>query len=155
MNKYRALWAIALGGALVIGCSDKKDEKPAAPSTPTTPTTPPPPVPQSNSGAPAATLPTVPNTAAVPGLPPVPATAPAVTEVASADAQKLLLQAKEDIAAKKWDAADADLKKLEGIKDQLSTQLQVTVTSLRTQLDASKAAGSIKIPGFGDDSKNK
>ncbi|MDB5353642.1 MAG: hypothetical protein JWN24_95 [Phycisphaerales bacterium] len=154
MNQYRALWAIALGGALVIGCNDKKDEKPAAPSTPTTPSTPAQPVPQSNSGAPVVP-PTVPNTAAAPTLPAVPATAPATADAASADAQKLLLQAKDDMASKKWDAAEADLKKLEGMKDQLSTQLQVAVTSLRTQLDASKAASSIKIPGLGTEDKNK
>ncbi|HWE96730.1 MAG TPA: hypothetical protein VG269_22410 [Tepidisphaeraceae bacterium] len=155
MSKLRALWAVALGGALVMGC--KKEETPATPTTPSTPSQQP--VPQSNSTTPA-TLPAIPPLPTAPGVPAVPSSRPAdaaavAPDAASADAQKLMEQIHKDIHEKKWDAADADMKKLEGMKDQLSTQMQTAVTGLRTQLDASKAASSLKIPGLGTDSNNK
>lgn len=152
MSKLRVVWAVALGGALVMGC--KKEAPPAPPTVPSQP------VPQSNSSTPPVTLPSVPPLPSAPSVPAVPSSKPAdaaatTTDAASADAQKLMQQVAKDISDKKWDAADTDMKKLEGMKDQLSTQLQTAVTSMRTQLDASKAASSLKIPGLGTDPNNK
>jgi hypothetical protein len=155
MSKSRVLWAVALGGALVMGC--KKEETPVTPATPSTPSQQP--VPQSNA-TPPATLPAIPSLPTAPAVPAVPSSKPAdaavaTTDAASTDAQNLMQQVRKDISDKKWDAAEADMKKLEGMKDQLSTQMQTIVTGLRTQLDTTKAASSLKIPGFGTDSNNK
>ena len=76
-------------------------------------------------------------------------TTPAPSGDATADAKATLSQLQQDITAKKWDAAKADLSKLNGMKDKLSPGMQDEIKALSTQLEAAKAANSLKIPGFG------
>ena len=87
------------------------------------------------------------------GLPPDGGAAAAKDQAAGAtggmqaEAQKYYDQAMQAVKDKKFDVADEALKKLEGMKSNLSPEWQSKVDSARTMLDGAKSAGSI--PGLG------
>ncbi len=147
MLKSKALWTLALAGAMVAGCN-KDETKPMPPAAPTTPTVPP--VTTPSIPALPTTRPTIPDIS----IPALPSTGPAAgtgtsgdttTDAANAKAQTLLEQVQAAIKDKKWDDADALLKKLEDMKDKLSPDLQKQIATLRTAIDAGKATP--KLPG--------
>jgi hypothetical protein len=66
---------------------------------------------------------------------------------ATKDAQTLLDQVQQYVKDKKWDDAEAALKKLDGMKDKLPGDWAAKIEAARTALNAAKGAGSL--PGGG------
>jgi hypothetical protein len=159
MSKSQLLWSLALGSALLVGCEKEETKTPTPPATP-------PAQPQASGtgvvpgtdemkkGADAAT--NTAKTAADNASKTAGDTAKAADDAAkgAADAAKataadsamakeaetLLEQVKTYIKEKKFDDADAALKKVEGMKDQLPANISSQLPTIRQSLDAAKGA---------------
>ena len=157
MSTLQKLFAMSVAGVLLVGCNKEKKQDPVQPTPSAQP------APQADgTGAmngPAITV-TPPTTGAgtLPGAGSVlPATNPTTTGAAAgdasdasaqADAQAQIKQFRQDLSDKKWDAAETDLKNLDAHKDTLSAAMKQSVTAMRAQLQAAKAADKLKIPGL-------
>jgi hypothetical protein len=135
---------VLVGATVLVGC--KKDEAPEAPVTLAPPPATQPAMP--DVMPPPATAVVVPAVTVPEATTPVPATVPAAP-VADATSQSLLAEVEQDIKDKKWDDAEAALKKLETMKDKLPPDWLDKLKELRTAITAGKAANGLKIPGFG------
>ncbi len=127
--------AALLAGLVVVGCNKKEDST-------ATPPTPPPAATSSNTVTDQVKTATggletsLQNAAAGAG---------ANTAVASDAAKTKMQQVVDLIKDKKYDAADAVLKEVEGMKSSLPQAMQDQLPALRAQLDAAKAANGAGI----------
>jgi hypothetical protein len=138
-----------------MGCDNSEPapvaRPPAAPGTPTV-TPPPADVDTPASDATPTIDPTVAPDPAVSGttttMPTTQPGADAAGDIAT-QARSLLTQVLDYIKAKKWNDADAALKKLEGMKDSLPQQLRTQIDSARSSLDGARKLDSAS-QGLGD-----
>jgi hypothetical protein len=139
-NGIRTTFAIAAGFFLLAGCKKKDDSTTAAPASPPAVTTPTP----SNTAADA--------TKTVPGaMQDAKAQATDATATATDTAKTKLAQVGNYLMDKKYDAADALLKEVEGMKSSLSPDMQKEVTDLRSKVDLAKNANGVmnSLPSMG------
>lgn len=154
MIHSRTLGLLILGAAFVVGCNKDDNKKSTTPGVPN-----PAPVHPSPQAGPSAsnTLPQA-GTSASNTAPPVstitpgpsataPATQPTASTEATADAQAMIQAVQDDVRAGKWNTAEKDVKKLDRVKGQLSTQMRTTIDALHDEILAGKAIHSVKIPG--------
>jgi hypothetical protein len=132
MLKTTLCLTLAIGSVALVGCKpddSSKDQAPAVPTTmPSVPTT----------------MPAVPAVPA-PAVPAAPTTAPSAAVDPSI--QALMDKAVADVEAKKWDAAEADLKQLEDLKDKLPPGWMDKVKSMMAAVQAGKLTSGGGLPG--------
>jgi hypothetical protein len=145
-NAMRILTSTALlsVAVTVIGCDNNENPAPA-PTPPAAPA----PVPQATTPPPPTADPTMTDPAqnATPATPPGGATA-AATDATTAEATTLMDQTVQYVKENKWDLADASMKKLDAIKDQLPESLKPRYAQVKTMYDTAKVGKSISVPGM-------
>jgi hypothetical protein len=143
-NAMRILTSTALlsVAVTVIGC-DKNENPTPAPTPPAAPA----PVPQATTPPTADPTMTDPAQNATPATPPGGATATA-TDATTTEATTLMDQTVQYVKENKWDLADASMKKLDAMKDQLPESLKPRYAQVKTMYDSAKVGKSISVPGM-------
>ncbi|HET6247019.1 MAG TPA: hypothetical protein VFE47_04910 [Tepidisphaeraceae bacterium] len=142
----RMIVCLVLGGVLVVGCKkqDKTPSEPPVQPAPATPVVPTPPVNPKPLHTQTPTLAPGHNPTALPSLP-----EPAAATEPSSDAKALLAEVSQDVAAKKWDAAADNLKKLNAMKGHLSPDMKSQIATAEDKFVAAKAGAGLNLPGIG------
>jgi small-conductance mechanosensitive channel len=172
MSKSQLVWSLALGAALLVGCEKEETKTPTPPAAPAQPqATGTGVVPgQEEMKKAAGNAADTAEKAAGEASKTAGDTAKAADDAAKGaadaakatatdsdmakEAQTLLDQVKTYIGEKKFDDADAALKKLEGMADKLPATISGQLPALRKSLDAAKALGGgggelPKVPALG------